>query len=98
MEEFLNRKLLKGETVHHRNGDTLDNRITNLELWSSNQPGGQRIIDKIEWAMEIIATYADDIDKLLEPKTTIAKRVIAVGGKNKLTTASKPNKKLAGRK
>lgn len=51
MEKFLMRKLLKNETVHHRNGQRDDNRLANLELWSTSQPKGQRVIDKIEWAV-----------------------------------------------
>jgi len=30
----------------------------NLELWSSRQPKGQRIEDKVEYAMEILKAYA----------------------------------------
>lgn len=60
MSEMLGRPLRKGETVHHKNGNRLDNRPANLELWSGAQPSGQRVTDKIEFAAEIISNYLDD--------------------------------------
>jgi len=60
MEQVLGRYLQTGENVHHINGVRHDNRPENLELWSTRQPPGQRVADKVAWAKEILATYEPD--------------------------------------
>lgn len=59
MEEHIGRRLFPHEKIHHLNGNRSDNRIENLEIWSSIQPSGQRIEDKVKWALEILEIYKD---------------------------------------
>lgn len=60
MERHLDRELLPTEEVHHKHGDRSDNRLEKLELWSTSQPPGQRVEDKVAWAIELLALYAPD--------------------------------------
>ncbi|MEU4576623.1 HNH endonuclease [Nonomuraea sp. NPDC023979] len=71
MELFLSRPLRAGETVHHKNGIRHDNRIENLELWASTHPYGQRVVDLIAWARELLSTYAAEEDLLLSGEAVV---------------------------
>jgi hypothetical protein len=64
MAKMLGRPLTRDESVHHRNGDRLENRAENLELWSRYQPSGQRVSDKIEYALELLRRYFPDAPAL----------------------------------
>jgi len=57
MEKRLGRTLVKGENVHHINGQRADNRDENLELWVTPQCKGQRAEDAIKWMVDYLALH-----------------------------------------
>ena len=57
MTRILGRALRDSEFVHHKNGRGTDNRRANLELWTRQQPYGQRVRDLVRWARTLLARY-----------------------------------------
>jgi HNH endonuclease len=57
MEDCIGRYLTPDEQVHHRNGNKQDNSPDNLELWTTSQPAGQRVIDRISDAISTLNKY-----------------------------------------
>jgi hypothetical protein len=64
MEAHIERPLFREETVHHKDGDRLNNVIKNLELWSSRHGKGQRVEDKIDFCKSFLTDYGIPVPTL----------------------------------
>jgi HNH endonuclease len=64
METHLGRKLATHETVHHKDGNRANNKLSNLELWSSRHGRGQRVEDKVEFCLSFLREYPDFLANL----------------------------------
>ncbi len=59
MSKKIGRELFPEETVHHINGIRSDNNPENLELFSNRHGPGQRVTDKVQFAIEILTLYPE---------------------------------------
>lgn len=57
IETLLGRRLLPTENIHHRDGVKTNNAPTNLEIWTTGQPAGQRVLDLVNDSIDALNRY-----------------------------------------
>ena len=59
MSRHLGRDLTSEETVHHRDGNRANNDLSNLELFTSRHGPGQRVVDQVSFAIDMLNLYPE---------------------------------------
>ena len=90
MERHLGRKLLPNETVHHRDGDKLNNDITNLELWITNHLAGVRADEAQPTAPPAPASLTREALMAPQPVTSANRRFVVTRLENGARRTSSP--------
>lgn len=57
IEKYLGRYLTKGEIVHHKNGNTLDNRIENLEIMTRSEHMKHHLMKIINGRKDLLTPF-----------------------------------------
>ena len=84
MEKHLGRPLNSKEEVHHRNAVRHDNRLENLQLWSTSHPAGGRVVDLISHYLDELTKYIPELEKHTADNTGIASKLhLFIGSLNK---------------
>ncbi len=92
--ETLHRDRHKGETIHHIDGNRLNNDKSNLKLYSSSHPSGQDVTDKLKWCVKFMNDYqnATIVSDLIPSMVDLAINILAEHQPNILTGGKETRK------